>query len=449
MDGSPGCACTNRTFVCSIHPTTPAEWIASQRASLASLLALPENKKAQQMFAGNSLPKSSASWMPSDPNISFSKMYQDCSQADPRLAYVAGLIDGEGCIGIQKNSKHDLYYTEVTIGMTSKALPILMEMKSTFGGGIQKKRDKTDRWEEAHNWRIGGEGAASFLTKILPFLMLKRRQAELAIALETLRQKNGWNETTRLEAAKMKDQMHALNKKGPDAPNAAEGWYETEPDLFGTQNRLSGPFPRWGMTRAGQLFPLPMLALRTCASGGGALQNVPTPTTQDNAQIAGQYANPKSTTTLGGFVKLFPTPTAQESGGRFNRSRSPGAKLRPTLQAMAKHNLWPTPTASLGTNGGRVTPRKSREGGTLIEAVSARTFPTQSSNDWKGSARGGQRRGQLTDPDMGAIPAGGKLSPVWVEWLMGWPLGWTASKHSATAKSRSRRPSHGGCSVDR
>jgi DNA (cytosine-5)-methyltransferase 1 len=23
-------------------------------------------------------------------------------------------------------------------------------------------------------------------------------------------------------------------------------------------------------------------------------------------------------------------------------------------------------------------------------------------------------------------PSGGPLNPTWVEWLMGWPLGWTA-----------------------
>jgi hypothetical protein len=26
---------------------------------------------------------------------------------------------------------------------------------------------------------------------------------------------------------------------------------------------------------------------------------------------------------------------------------------------------------------------------------------------------------------MGVIPAGGRLNPTWVEWLMGWPIGWT------------------------
>lgn len=27
---------------------------------------------------------------------------------------------------------------------------------------------------------------------------------------------------------------------------------------------------------------------------------------------------------------------------------------------------------------------------------------------------------------MNVIPAGGALNPDWVEWLMGWPIGWTS-----------------------
>ena len=29
---------------------------------------------------------------------------------------------------------------------------------------------------------------------------------------------------------------------------------------------------------------------------------------------------------------------------------------------------------------------------------------------------------------------GGRLNPVWIEWLMGWPLGWTDLKHLETVK---------------
>ena len=60
-DGSPACTCTRETFGCSIHPNTPVEWIASQRASLARTLARPEIvqvlRKVRAAVCG---PKSSA-----------------------------------------------------------------------------------------------------------------------------------------------------------------------------------------------------------------------------------------------------------------------------------------------------------------------------------------------------------------------------------------------------
>ena len=60
----------------------------------------------------------------------------------------------------------------------------------------------------------------------------------------------------------------------------------------------------------------------------------------------------------------------------------------------------------------------------LTQAV--KSTPTPSATDYKGSSRGGQRKGQLTDPDIGIIESGGQLNPHWVEWLMNWPVGWTS-----------------------
>lgn len=45
--------------------------------------------------------------------------------------------------------------------------------------------------------------------------------------------------------------------------------------------------------------------------------------------------------------------------------------------------------------------------------------------------------------------SGGQLNPTWVEWLMGWPLEWTALKPLATAKYRLWRQLHSGfCLAD-
>jgi hypothetical protein len=125
----------------------------------------------------------------------------------------------------------------------------------------------------------------------------------------------------------------------------------------------------------------------------------------------------------------------------------------------------PTPRASDGSNGGRNTPRKGREGGTLIEALSARMFPTPSARDWKSGATSDETFQRNSRPlnevvaRMYPIPradgrdnAGGSnsrrtakangtyfgrtLNPQFVEWLMGFPIGWTDLEDSATPSSR-------------
>ncbi len=51
-----------------------------------------------------------------------------------------------------------------------------------------------------------------------------------------------------------------------------------------------------------------------------------------------------------------------------------------------------------------------------------------------------EREWTAEDPEIGAIPPGGSLNPTWVEWLMGWPLGWTDLRPSATGRCRNARP---------
>jgi hypothetical protein len=40
------------------------------------------------------------------------------------------------------------------------------------------------------------------------------------------------------------------------------------------------------------------------------------------------------------------------------------------------------------------------------------------------SNNGGQSQSQRNTPPLNSV-AGGKLNPQWVEWLMGFPIGWT------------------------
>jgi hypothetical protein len=85
----------------------------------------------------------------------------------------------------------------------------------------------------------------------------------------------------------------------------------------------------------------------------------------------------------------------------------------------------------------------------LIEAVSARTWPTPCASASKGSSPAALTRksgkSRVNDRIDHAVMAsdGGQLNPEWVEWLMGWPIGWTELKPLAMDRFREWQQQHG------
>jgi len=95
----------------------------------------------------------------------------------------------------------------------------------------------------------------------------------------------------------------------------------------------------------------------------------------------------------------LPTPTAQTYGTQTN----PNAKPRPSLETMARKNLWPTPCA----------------------------------RDWKDNGKSPSELNRNTTTL--ATIAGGQLNPQFVEWLMGYQIGWTELSALGTQWFRSKR----------
>jgi hypothetical protein len=92
--------------------------------------------------------------------------------------------------------------------------------------------------------------------------------------------------------------------------------------------------------------------------------------------------------------------------------------------------MWPTPTVS-GNHNRKGASANSGDG--LATAVKMwRTPAASDANKWSNQsleerlAKGQQiRLNTQVSPKGGA---GGALNPTWVEWLMGFPLGWTDLK---------------------
>lgn len=156
--------------------------------------------------------------------------------------------------------------------------------------------------------------------------------------------------------------------------------------------------PKWGLMRDGVLLERMTLALPTAANAAG----------------------------------LWPTPNVPNGGRscahvtdwRGKSAYHNGKKVQVGLEHAARH--WPTPTA----NEMRTTDRE-----TLIARRER----------CKETAKNGNGFGLTLGNAMTmAGETGGALNPPWVEWLMGWPLGWTALKPLATDKCRNAQRRHGG-----
>lgn len=135
-----------------------------------------------------------------------------------------------------------------------------------------------------------------------------------------------------------------------------------------------------------------------------------------------------------------------------------GRKEGPELLGAARGQLWPTPCAmepekdieNLIARLGRT--RKERGGGGAPNlGTMVKLFPTPKKRDSKGtsSKRGPDHPRHLHNLDsvveMGIGQINGRLNPLWVEWLMGWPIGWTGLNALETGKYHEWRLQHSIC----
>ena len=149
------------------------------------------------------------------------------SDADPGvLWYAAGIIDGEGCISINKfsPSKPSLsprYTPLVFVGNTQR---LLVEWLLRHFGGTIQTRPGNARHRDCFIWVLPGPRARAFIAALRPYLMLKGSQADVLLEYyaSLVSFKGGCNKRQRRvqpeELARREGlyrQIRALNKTGP------------------------------------------------------------------------------------------------------------------------------------------------------------------------------------------------------------------------------------------
>jgi hypothetical protein len=205
-----------------------------------------------------------------------------------------------------------------------------------------------------------------------------------------------------------------------------------------------------------------MSARHTLESGSGYL---PTPTTWDAKNTHGQAQFDRNTPPLSAWVQkpqyqspmpsdvhggrttkgskrpnegglrkqLFPTPQAYSHG---EGTSAPGiTKLDCVVRKELNKHLFPTPRAEDGQSCG------AHKGQPDTLTSFTKLFPTPQCRDAQTvdkCKRGANSPGGTPLP----VAVGVTLNPDWVEWLMGWPIGWTDLKPLGMDKYRSWQQAH-------
>jgi len=195
-----------------------------------------------------------------------------------------------------------------------------------------------------------------------------------------------------------------LMGRGQDSGHKWRGWLAkfdplscslrtAQCSLLGEEQELLLTLPKWGMTRHGLLWELPMLEHRTKGTESGF--------SPDNE-------------------KFFHTPNTTGLDGGSNSRKA----LRKRL------DLWPTPVHSEAGQGLQIR-REGKKGTQTSLSTAVLTWPTPRTAGMCGGSGSWDLLNKNTTVEEARLMGagnGGQLNPPWVEWLMGWPIGWTDLK---------------------
>jgi hypothetical protein len=138
-----------------------------------------------------------------------------------KLAYLAGIIDGEGSLMLWMNKKTKVrgqFNLRVNVSTTDK---ILMDwLFENFGGTIYEmnapSRKAKSHWKQQWIWQVNRPQILQLLKEIYPFLIIKKERCEIAIKFrETfLKRERSLSKETFDLRFNLYEQMKHLNTRG-------------------------------------------------------------------------------------------------------------------------------------------------------------------------------------------------------------------------------------------
>ena len=155
------------------------------------------------------------------------------------LGYLAGIIDGEGTISIQnlftRKHKNYLNYQQknLRVGVVNTNMEVILWIASMFGGNVCKRNViNKEKHKMSYYWSVTNRKAEEIVKLVMPYLKIKKMQAEIAINFRKTygkgsgglirKEMGGGKIVTAIPEEIMrkrdfyKNQMNILNRRGPE-----------------------------------------------------------------------------------------------------------------------------------------------------------------------------------------------------------------------------------------
>ena len=136
------------------------------------------------------------------------------------LAYVAGIVDGEGSITITTNAAKRTFCSFIYVSNTD--IRLMDWLHATYGGSVYTLPNQGDNHKTAFRWALFGKKAGGFIECIRPYLKIKCEQADIVIAFQNLRSAFHTRPSVPLseefidQAVALKEAMLILNRQGTE-----------------------------------------------------------------------------------------------------------------------------------------------------------------------------------------------------------------------------------------
>lgn len=139
--------------------------------------------------------------------------------SETELAYLAGIIDGEGCVYIYKRKtrkNHTDFFPRLQLITTSKSLHEWIH--KVFGGMIFNRKVSNPKWKPRFEWYTTRGLMDDILEKILPYMVIKKSHIQIMIEFRKTFKTYYGQKGVPQDVVKLREdlcsQLKLLNKRG-------------------------------------------------------------------------------------------------------------------------------------------------------------------------------------------------------------------------------------------